>query len=91
MTPGVLFLCGHNAGRSQMCAAWATHYAGDAIASFSGGSTPVAHVNPVVMDAMADVGVDMSVCFPKPWTPEVRHGTHCPRAPFSFASSLGRV
>lgn len=69
--PGALFLCGHNAGRSQMSAAFASHFAGPGFAAYSGGSTPVAEVNPVVLEAMATEGISMADCFPKPWTEEV--------------------
>jgi protein-tyrosine-phosphatase len=69
--PGVLFLCVHNAGRSQMAAGWLRSLAGDRIEVFTGGSEPAAALNPVVVDAMAEVGVDIGEEFPKPWTDEV--------------------
>lgn len=53
----VLFLCGHNAGRSQMAASWAQHLGGSQVVAFSGGSTPSDAVNPMAVAAMAQVGV----------------------------------
>jgi len=69
--PGVLFLCVHNAGRSQMAAGWLRQLAGDRIRIYTGGSEPAAGLNPVAVDAMAEVGIDISAEFPKPWTEEV--------------------
>lgn len=69
--PAVLFLCVHNAGRSQMAAAWLSHLSGGAIEVFSGGSEPADEVNPVAVEAMAEVGIDLANEFPKPWTSEV--------------------
>jgi protein-tyrosine-phosphatase len=69
--PNVLFLCVHNAGRSQMALGWFNHLArGDAIA-WSGGSEPGAEVNPSAIAAMAEVGIDITNEFPKPWTDEM--------------------
>jgi arsenate reductase len=70
-TPAVLFLCVHNAGRSQMAAGWLRHLAGDRVEVFSGGSNPGAHINAAAVEAMAEVGVDISAEHPKPWTEEV--------------------
>ena len=70
-TPGVLFLCVHNAGRSQMAAGWLRHLAGDRVTVYSGGSEPVSTINPAAVDAMAEVGIDITAEFPKPWTDEV--------------------
>jgi arsenate reductase (thioredoxin) len=64
--PAVLFLCVHNAGRSQMGLGWLKHLAG-----YSGGSAPAESINPVAVEAMREVGVDISMEFPKPWTDEV--------------------
>jgi arsenate reductase len=64
--PAVLFLCVHNAGRSQMALGWFTHLAGDRAVAWSGGSEPVAGVNPAVVAAMAEVGIDISAEFSKP-------------------------
>jgi len=69
--PGVLFLCVHNAGRSQMAAGFLRADALDAIRVYTGGSEPGASLNPVAVEAMAEVGVDISEEFPKPWTEEV--------------------
>ncbi len=69
--PSVLFLCVHNAGRSQMAAGWLRHLAGDRVAVYSGGSEPVEHVNPAAIAAMAEMGIDISAEFPKPWTDEI--------------------
>ncbi len=69
--PGVLFLCVHNAGRSQMAAGWLRHIAGDRIDVYTGGSEPADSLNPVVVEAMAEVGINISEEFPKPWTDEV--------------------
>lgn len=69
--PAVLFLCVHNAGRSQIAAGWMRHLAGDRVDVFSGGSTPAADTNTGVVDAMAAVGIDISTEYPKPWTDEV--------------------
>jgi protein-tyrosine-phosphatase len=69
-TPVVVFLCVQNAGRSQMAAGWATYLAGDAVEVYSGGSDPASEVNPVAVEAMAEVGIDISEEVPKPWTDE---------------------
>ena len=58
--PRVLFVCVHNAGRSQMAAAWLQHVAGDRIDVRSAGSEPADQINPVVVRAMAEVGVDIT-------------------------------
>jgi len=70
-TPVVLFLCVHNAGRSQMALGWFNHLAGDRAVAWSGGSEPGAEVNPAAIEAMAEVGIDISQEFPKPWTDEI--------------------
>jgi protein-tyrosine-phosphatase len=66
--PKVLFLCVHNAGRSQMALGWFNHLAGAEAVAWSGGSEPGAEVNPVAVAAMAEVGIDISKEYPKPWT-----------------------
>jgi len=68
--PTVLFLCTHNAGRSQMAMGFFTHLAGDAAVAWSGGSEPGTAVNPAAVAAMAERGIDISREFPKPWTDE---------------------
>jgi protein-tyrosine-phosphatase len=70
-TPMVVFLCVHNAGRSQMAAGWTQHLAAQAVEVFSGGSDPASEVNPAAVQAMAEVGIDIASEFPKPWTDEV--------------------
>lgn len=57
--PSVLFVCVHNAGRSQMAAAWLRHLAGDTIEVRSAGSAPADQINPVAVDAMREVGIDI--------------------------------
>ena len=69
--PSVLFMCVHNAGRSQMAAGWLRHLAGDRITVYSGGSEPTNQINPAAVAAMAEVGVDITDDFPKPWTDEI--------------------
>jgi len=69
--PSVLFLCVHNAGRSQMAAGWLDHLAADRVDVFSGGSEPAGTVNPAAVEAMAEVGIDIGTEFPKPWTDEI--------------------
>ncbi len=66
--PTVMFLCVHNAGRSQMAAGWLRHLAGDRVQVLSAGSKPTTDVNPSAIDAMAEVGIDISKEYPKPWT-----------------------
>jgi len=70
-TPIVLFLCVHNAGRSQMALGWFNHLAGDRALAWSGGSEPGSEINPAAVEAMAEVGIDITGEFPKPWTDEV--------------------
>jgi len=69
--PTVLFLCVHNAGRSQMAMGFFTHLAGDAAVAWSGGSEPGNEVNPAAIEAMRERGIDISGEYPKPWTDEV--------------------
>ena len=69
--PYVVFLCVHNAGRSQMAAGWLRHLADDGAEVFSGGSKPASDVNPAAVAAMAEAGVDIAGELPKPWTDEV--------------------
>ena len=66
--PAVLFLCVHNAGRSQMAAGWLRHLAGDRVEVFSGGSEPADQVNAAAVEAMADVGIDIAGQQPQRWT-----------------------
>jgi arsenate reductase len=69
--PTVLFLCTHNAGRSQMALGWFNHLAGDRAVAWSGGSEPGVELNPAAIEAMAEVGIDIRQEFPKPWTDEI--------------------
>lgn len=69
--PMVVFLCVQNAGRSQMAAGWLQHLAGEEVEVFSGGSNPASEVNPAAIEAMTEIGIDISSEFPKPWTDEV--------------------
>ncbi|NKX86642.1 arsenate reductase ArsC [Nocardia coubleae] len=70
-TPTVLFLCTHNAGRSQMALGFFTHLAGDNAVAWSGGSEPGDEINPAAIEAMAEIGIDITGEFPKPWTEEI--------------------
>ncbi|SDY98016.1 arsenate reductase [Micromonospora pattaloongensis] len=63
--PSVLFVCVHNAGRSQKAAGWLRHLAGDAVEVRSAGSAPAAQINPVAVDAMREVGIDITANTPK--------------------------
>ena len=63
--PSVLFVCVHNAGRSQMAAGWLRHLAGDTIEVRSAGSDPGERINPAAVEAMAEVGIDISDQRPK--------------------------
>jgi len=89
--PIVLFLCVHNAGRSQMALGWFNHLAGGRAVAWSGGSEPATELNPSVVAAMAEVGVDLAGEHPKAWTDAVVRaadvvvtmgcGDACPRYP----------
>ncbi|OLB73720.1 MAG: heat-shock protein HtpX [Actinobacteria bacterium 13_2_20CM_2_71_6] len=63
--PSVLFVCIHNAGRSQMAAGWLRHLAGDRVVVRSAGSAPAERVNPVAVEAMREVGIDIADRTPK--------------------------
>ena len=69
--PEVLFVCVHNAGRSQMAAALLDHHARGRVHVRSAGSTPASEVNPLVVQAMAEIGIDISREFPKSLTDQV--------------------
>ena len=69
--PVVLFLCTHNAGRSQMALGFFQHLAGDGAVAWSGGSAPATEINPAAIAAMRERGIDISHEYPKPWTDEV--------------------
>ena len=66
--PTVLFLCVHNAGRSQMALGWFTHLAEGRAVAYSGGSAPADAVNPAAVAAMAEVGIDIAGEAPRRWT-----------------------
>ncbi len=68
--PTVLFVCVHNAGRSQMAAALLDHHAHGRVEVRSAGSAPADEVNPAVVEAMAELGLDLSKEYPKPLTTE---------------------
>ncbi|WUG76819.1 arsenate reductase ArsC [Streptomyces sp. NBC_00457] len=69
--PVVLFLCVHNAGRSQMAMGFFQHLAGEGAVAWSGGSEPGNEINPAAIDAMSERGIDISREFAKPWTDEI--------------------
>ncbi|MFZ3304972.1 MAG: arsenate reductase ArsC [Mycobacterium sp.] len=71
--PVVLFLCSHNAGRSQMAMGFFNHLAGGGAVVWSGGSQPVGEINPAAVAVMAERGIDISGGYPKPWTGEILH------------------
>jgi protein-tyrosine-phosphatase len=68
--PVVMFLCVHNAGRSQMAMGFFQHLAGDSAVAWSGGTEPASQVNPAAIEAMRERGIDISAEFPKKWTDE---------------------
>ncbi len=63
--PSVLFVCIHNAGRSQMAAGWLRHLAGDTVTVLSAGSEPANQLNPVAVQAMQEVGIDITAAVPQ--------------------------
>jgi len=71
--PGVLFLCVHNAGRSQMGAGFMRSLGGDNVRVFSGGSEPAAKVNPSAVEVMREVGIDIADNVPQKWSMEMLH------------------
>lgn len=71
LNASVLFLCVHNAGRSQMAAGWMRHLAGNRVEVFSGGSEPADEINKVAATAMAEKGIDISEEIPQPWADEI--------------------
>lgn len=68
---GILFLCIHNAGRSQMAAGFARELSGGEVSIFSGGSEPADSVNPMAIEAMAEVGIDIAGYVPQKFTDEL--------------------
>ena len=89
--PSVLFVCIHNAGRSQMAAGYLRHLAGDRIEVRSAGSMPADQINPIAVEAMREEGIDITAEQPKVLTPEavqasdvmitIRYGNACPYDP----------
>ncbi len=71
LNPAVLFLCVHNAGRSQMAAGFMRQLSQGQIEVFSGGSEPAEAINQVVVEAMAEKGIDISEEIPQPWADEI--------------------
>jgi arsenate reductase len=71
LNPSVLFLCVHNAGRSQMAAGWTRYLGGDRVDVYSGGSEPASEVNRAAVAAMAEKGIDISTEIPQPWADEI--------------------
>jgi protein-tyrosine-phosphatase len=69
--PTVLFLCVHNAGRSQIALGWFNQLAGGRAVAWSGGSEPATEINPSAVAAMAELGIDITQELPKPWTEEI--------------------
>jgi protein-tyrosine-phosphatase len=69
-TPTVLFVCVHNAGRSQMAAGLLDHHAHGRVRALSAGSAPSKEINPAVVEVMHEMGIDLSHEFPKPLTGE---------------------
>jgi arsenate reductase len=63
--PSILFVCVHNAGRSQMAAGWLRHLAGDRVEVRSAGSEPADRINPAAVEAMREVGIDITAQTPK--------------------------
>ena len=92
--PSVLFVCVHNAGRSQMAAGYLRHYAGSRIEVRSAGSVPAEHINPIAVEAMSEDGIDISAEQPKVLTDEAVQdsdavitmgcGDACPFFPVSY-------
>jgi arsenate reductase (thioredoxin) len=84
--PSVLFLCVHNAGRSQMAAGYLTHLAGNAIDVRSAGTEPAERLNPVVVQAMAEEGIDITAEQPKILTDDVVRSSDVRPRPFRVVS-----
>lgn len=74
LRPSVLFVCVHNAGRSQMAASLLDHHAAGSVTVRSAGSTPADEINPAVVAVMQEVGIDLSKEFPKPLTTDAVEG-----------------
>ncbi len=70
-TPEVLFVCVHNAGRSQMAAGLLAHHADGRVVVRSAGSTPADEIDPAVVEVMSELGIDITAAFPKPITDDL--------------------
>jgi len=68
--PSILFLCVHNAGRSQMAAGLTRHFGGGSVRVYSGGSEPADRINPAAIAAMAEIDIDIATQTPQTWTDE---------------------
>ncbi|QLY29791.1 arsenate reductase ArsC [Nocardia huaxiensis] len=68
--PSVLFVCVHNAGRSQMAQGFLAHLAGDAVEVRSAGTAPAGTLNPMAIEAMREIGIDITTQTPKLLTPD---------------------
>ncbi len=98
-TPAVLFVCVHNAGRSQMAAGWLSHLTGDAIEVRSAGSIPADQINPAAVRAMNEIGIDITGQKPKVLTTDAVQasdvvitmgcGDACPISPRHTLRRLG--
>ncbi len=96
--PAVLFLCVHNAGRSQMALGWFNHLAAGRAVALSGDSEPGDQVNPAAVAAMAEVDIDISGEQPRRWTEDMVRtaeavitmgcGDTCPSSPVSATSTV---
>jgi arsenate reductase (thioredoxin) len=75
LRPSVLFVCVHNAGRSQMAAGFLSHLAGDTVEVRSAGSAPADHVNSAVVEAMDEVGIDLRAATPRGLTTQAVRGS----------------
>ncbi|MCL1598454.1 MAG: arsenate reductase ArsC [Actinomycetia bacterium] len=69
--PSVLFLCVHNAGRSQMAAGWLRHLSQGTVDVYSGGSSPASDINERAVAVMAEIGIDIGSALPKHWTDDL--------------------
>ena len=69
--PSILFLCVHNAGRSQMAAGFARALGDGDVNVYSGGSEPAEHINATAVEAMAELGIDIRQQIPRPWSDEI--------------------
>ena len=85
-TPEVLFICVHNAGRSQMAAALLDHHANGRVHVRSAGSAPAKEINPAVHAAMAELGLDLSREYPKQLTDDLAQAADVGSSPWAVAT-----